>query len=187
MHRTLLPALAAASALASGVSAHAGQHPSANVSPRMAQARATGPDAGCAAPSEPWGIPAALDAAISGPADKDRACMRALLVPDARLMFASVGADGSPSYRVQTLEDWIAGAKSRGPGVLEEKQLNFRVDRYGAIAHLWSLYALRSDGKAVARGVNSIEAIEEAGGWRVVAIMVQAESAAAPLPEEYLP
>jgi len=145
------------------------------------------PDAGCALPSEPWGIPAALDAAISGPADKDRACMKALLIPEARLIFASVGADGAPSYRLQTLDDWIARAKSRGHAIREEKQLNFRIDRYGAIAHLWSLCALRRDGKAVARGINSIEAIKEAGGWRVAGIMVQAESATAPLPEEYLP
>jgi hypothetical protein len=48
----------------------------------MAQA----PDARCALPSEPDGIPAALDAAISGPADKERACMKALLIPEARLM-----------------------------------------------------------------------------------------------------
>ena len=34
-------------------------------------AMAQAPDAGCALPSEPKGIPAALDAAITGPADKD--------------------------------------------------------------------------------------------------------------------
>ena len=71
--------------------------------------------------------------------------------------------------------------------MLEEKQLNFRIDRFGNIANLWSLYALRSDGRAVARGINSIQAIKEAGGWRVAGIMVQAELATAPLPEEYRP
>src|SRR5213082_1797424 len=70
---------------------------------------------------------------------------------------------------------------------LEEKQLKFHIERYGNIAHLWSSYALYSDGKQVARGINSIEAIKEAGGWRVTGIMVQAESATAPLPKEYLP
>ena len=50
-------------------------------------AMAQAPDAGCALPSEPEGIPAAIDAAISGPADKDRACMKALLIPEARFMF----------------------------------------------------------------------------------------------------
>jgi len=150
-------------------------------------AMAQAPDSGCALPAEPWGIPAALDAAISGPADKDRACMKALLIPEAHLIFASVGTDGAPTYRLQTLDDWIARAKSRGHVILEEKQLNFRIDRYGDIAHVWSLYALRSDGKAVARGINSIQAIKESGGWRVASITVRAESASAPLPTEYLP
>jgi hypothetical protein len=150
-------------------------------------ALAQAPDAGCVLPSEPEGIPAVLDAAISGPADKDRACMKALLIPEARMMFVSLGADGAPSYRLETLDDWIARVKARGHAMLEEKQLKFRIERYGNIAHLWSSYTLQSDGKQVARGINSIQAIKEAGGWRVAGIMVQAESATAPLPKEYLP
>jgi hypothetical protein len=150
-------------------------------------AMAQAPDAGCALPSEPEGIPAAMDAAISGPADKDRACMKALLIPEARLMIVSLGADGALTYRPQSLDDWIARVKARGHTMLEEKQLKYHIERYGNIAHLWSSYALHSDGKQVARGINSIQAIKEAGGWRVTGIMVQAESATAPLPKEYLP
>src|SRR5271155_4009277 len=86
-------------------------------------AMAQAPDAGCALPSEPKGIPAALDAAITGPADKDRACMRALLIPEARMMFVSLGADGAPSYRLETLDDWVAPGKARGHTMLAEKQL----------------------------------------------------------------
>jgi len=150
-------------------------------------ATAQTPDAGCALPSEPQGIPAALDAAITGPADKDRGCMKALFMPEARLMFVSLGTDGTPTYRLETLDDWIARVKARGHAVLEEKQLKFHIERYGNIAHLWSSYALHSDGKQVARGINSIQAIKEAGGWRVTGIMVQAESATTPLPKKYLP
>jgi hypothetical protein len=145
------------------------------------------PDAGCALPSEPNGIPAAIDAAISGPADKDRACMKALLIPEARMMFVSIGADGTPTYTIRSLDDWIAGVKARGHEMLEEKQLKFQIERYGNIAQLWCTYALHSDGKQVARGINSIQAIKEAGGWRVTVIMVQAETASVPLPKEYLP
>ena len=145
------------------------------------------PDAGCALPSDPKGIPAAIDAAITGPADKDRACMKALLIPEARLTFASLGADGAPTYTLQTLDEWIARVKTRGHVLLEEKQLKFQIERYGNIAHVWSSYALSSDGKQAARGINSIQAIKEAGGWRVTGIVVQAESAAAPLPKKYLP
>ena len=76
-------------------------------------AMAQAPDAACALPSEPKDIPAALDAAITGPADKDRDCMRALLIPEARLMFVSLGTDGAPTYRIETLDDWIARVKTR--------------------------------------------------------------------------
>jgi len=113
--------------------------------------------------------------------------MKALLIPEARMMFASLGADGAPAYRLETLDDWIARTKARGHAKLEEKQLSFRIDRFGDIAHLWSFYALRSNGNTVARGINSIQAIKGAGGWRIASLMVQAESAAAPLPEDYLP
>ncbi len=150
-------------------------------------AMAQAPDTSCALPSEPEGIPAALDAAITGPADQDRACMKALLIPDARLMFVSLGADGAPTYRIETLDSWIVRIKARGHAVLEEKQLKFRLERYGNIAHLWSTYTLHSEGTQVARGINSIQAIKEAGGWRVTGILVQAESVTAPLPREYLP
>ena len=152
-----------------------------------AMAQAPAPDASCALPSEPEDIPAAVDAAISGPADKDRACMKALLIPEARMMFVSLGADGAPTYTLQTLDDWIARVNARGHAMLEEKQLKFHIERYGDIAHLWSSYALYSDGKQVGRGINSIQAIQEAGGWRVTGIMLLAESATAPLPKEYLP
>ena len=150
-------------------------------------ALAQAPHAACALPSEPEGIPAALDAAITGPADKDRACTKALLIPEARMIFVSLGTGGAPTYRIETLDDWIARVKARGHAMLEEKQLKFRIERYGNIAHLWSSYTLQSDGKQVARGINSIQAFKEAGGWRVTAIMAQAESVTAPLPKEYLP
>ena len=145
------------------------------------------PNAGCVLPSEPEGIPAALDAAITGPADKERACMKALLLPEARMMFVSLGADGATTYRLETVDDWIARTRARGHALLEEKQLKCHIQRYGNIAHLWSSFALTSDGKQVARGINGIQAIKEPGGWRVTGIMVQAESATMPLPAEYLP
>jgi hypothetical protein len=155
--------------------------------PLAARATPQEPGAVCALPSDPEGIPAAIDSAISGPADRDRACMKALLLPEARLIFASPGTDGTPAYRVETLEDWIARVRARGHAMLEEKQLKFKIERFGDVAHLWSSYALRSDGKQVARGINSIQAVKQAAGWRVMGILVQAESATTPLPKEYLP
>jgi hypothetical protein len=58
--------------------------------------RALAPDAGCALPSDPEGIPAALDAAITGPPDKDRDCMKAPLIPEVRMIFVSFGRERQP-------------------------------------------------------------------------------------------
>ena len=141
----------------------------------------------CALPADAAAIPAAIDAAITGPADKDRACMKALFIPEARLIAVSVGADGKSLYTVLTLDDWEARVKARGHAMLEEKQLKFHTQHFGNIVHLWSTYALHSDGKQVARGINSIQAIKEANGWRVLGIMWQTEAPNAPIPKEYLP
>ena len=67
--------------------------------------------------------------------------------PDASHALHSVpeGIPDAPSYRLETLDDWIA------------------------------------------RGINSIQAIKEARGWRIASILLQAESVTAPLPKEYLP
>jgi hypothetical protein len=85
------------------------------------------------------------------------------------------------------LNDWTARVRAGGHILVEEKQLKFHIERYADIAHLWSSYVLNSDGKQVALGINSIQAIKEAGGWRVTSIVVQAGSAATPIPKEYLP
>jgi hypothetical protein len=141
----------------------------------------------CVLPAEPAAIPAAIDAAITGPADKDRTCMKQLFLPEARLIVVASGADGATTDTVLTPDDWIARVKARGTAHLEEKQLKFKIDTFGNIAHLWSTYAVLSDGKQAARGINSIQAVKVSGGWRVLGIMWQAESAAVPLPKNALP
>jgi hypothetical protein len=75
-------------------------------------AMAQAPDAGCALPSEPEGIPGALDTAITGPADKDRDCMKALLIPEARMMFVSLGATERPPIRSRP---WTIGSPTSKP------------------------------------------------------------------------
>src|ERR1700759_5433437 len=101
----------------------------------------------CPLPADTAAIPAAIDAAITGYADKDRACTRELFLPEARLIVVSVAADGKSSYSILTLDDWIARVKSRGHAQLQEKQLKFHTQHYGNIVHLWSTYSLHSDGK----------------------------------------
>jgi hypothetical protein len=85
---------------------------------------------------------------------------------------------------------WTSGSRASKPAATHgwrKNTLKFRIERFGDIAHLWSSYGLHSDGKQVARGINSVEAVKETGGWRVTSIVVQAESATMPLPKRFLP
>jgi hypothetical protein len=44
-----------------------------------------------------------IDAVVTEPADKDRDCMKALLIHEARMIFVSLGTGGAPTYKIETL------------------------------------------------------------------------------------
>ena len=131
----------------------------------------------------------ALDDAVSGPADKDRTCMRQLLLPDARLIPVGKGKDGTIGPHVLNVDDWITRVKARGSEALYEHQVRYSSDVYGHIAHLWSTYEIRPtpDGKAEMRGINSIQAVFNGTEWKVVEILWQAETPDESIPQKYLP
>jgi hypothetical protein len=131
----------------------------------------------------------ALYAAVSGPYDQDRTCFRDLFLPDARLSPITKTPDGSFAPRNLTVEDWITAVRKRGAGNFFEKGTLTKVETYGRLAHLWSTYESRSElnGKPIARGINSIQAVFDGTRWRVQAILWQAETQDTPLPAKYLP
>jgi hypothetical protein len=124
----------------------------------------------------------ALDAAVSGPANKDRACMKQLLLPTARLI--PIGPNGP---RILTLDDWIAAVARNGDEVVTERQIKYQSEAFGHIAHLWSTYTTTLAGKPLARGINSIQAAYDGQSWHVVEILWQAENATDQIPAQYLP
>jgi hypothetical protein len=141
----------------------------------------------------------AIDAAISGPADKDRTCFRALFAPDARLIPIRVAADGTSTTRILTVDGWIDAVRARGSQIFYERQIKVRTESWAHIAHLWSTYETRTapdskppegtvpEGKVLDRGINSIQAVFDGKLWRVIQITWQAETPTEPLPEKYLP
>jgi hypothetical protein len=130
-----------------------------------------------------------LDDAVSGPADKDRSCMRELLLPEARLSPIGKRPDGIYAPHILTLDGWIEAVRKRGHDVLTEHQVKVKVETYGHLAHLWSTYELRlqPDGPPAVRGINSIQAVFDGKRWRVSEILWQAETPDQPIPEKYLP
>lgn len=131
----------------------------------------------------------ALDDAVSGPADKDRTCLRDLLLSDARLTPIRKTADGSFAPRILTVEDWINAVSKGGNTPMYERQVKVRSETYGHFAHLWSTYEIRTtpDGAATVNGVNSVQAVNDGTRWRVLTVLWEPESTAGPVPEKYKP
>lgn len=130
----------------------------------------------------------AIDAAVSGPADKDRTCFHALFLPDARLIPVRIAPDGTATPVILTVDGWIAAVRKRGAAVLAEKQVHVRTETWAHIAHLWSTYTTSlGDGKPADRGINSIQAIFDGKQWHIIEIAWQAEVPTDPVPAKYLP
>ncbi|HTX77894.1 MAG TPA: hypothetical protein VMD29_16920 [Terracidiphilus sp.] len=130
----------------------------------------------------------ALDDAVSGPAGKDRTCLRGLMLPDARLTPIRKTDDGVFEPRMLTVEDWINAVAVRG-GEFYERQVKVQSESYGHFAHLWSTYEIRPtpDGKASVMGINSVQAVNDGKRWRVLSVLWEPDSTAGPIPPKYLP
>jgi hypothetical protein len=131
----------------------------------------------------------ALDEAVSGPADKDRTCLRQVLYPNARLSPVTKTREGGFGPHVLSVDEWIQAVAKRGKVGLYEKQIKVKSDTYGHIAQLWSTYEIRGtpEGKAELRGINSIQASYDGTRWRVLDILWEAETPSEKIPEKYLP
>lgn len=137
-------------------------------------------------------IIAALYNVISGPAGKTRDWdrMRSLFVPNARLIPSGPRPSGGYGARVVTVEDYIA----RSSPLMEsqgffETEVARKTDTFGNIAHVFSTYDSRhkaEDAKPFARGINSIQLLNDGKRWWIVTVFWQGEDEKNPLPEKYL-
>ena len=137
-------------------------------------------------------IVAALYDVISGPAGKKRDWdrMRSLFIPGARLIPTGKRQSGEVGSRVLTVEDYISGStKALEEGGFFEREIARRTENYGNIAHVFSTYDSRrkaDDAKPFARGINSIQLMNDGKRWWIVTIFWQGEGPDNPLPEKYL-
>jgi hypothetical protein len=152
------------------------------------------PTAACPSTATLEQLVTAIDAAVSGPANQDRTCFRALFLPDARLIPIRIAADGTATPIVLNVDGWVSAVAKNGSMVFYEKQLNVRTESWAHIAHLWSTYETRTtpdgkppEGKVMDRGINSIQAVYDGKQWHVIQIIWQAEKPEDPVPAKYLP
>jgi hypothetical protein len=128
---------------------------------------------------------------ISGPAGQKRDWnrMRSLFIPGARLIPAAKRSGGDVSARVMTVDEYIGRAQPffDKEGFFESEFAR-HVEQYGHIAHVFSTYESRHEktGKPFARGINSIQLLNDGKRWWVVTIYWEGETPETPIPEEYL-
>ena len=137
-------------------------------------------------------IVAAVYDVISGPAGQKRNWdrFRSLFAPGARLIPTGRRQSGEVGARVLTPEEYI----QRSSPLLEqngffEREISRRMERFGNIAHIFSTYDSRhklDDEKPFARGINSIQLMNDGKRWWIVTIFWQGEDENNPLPAEYL-
>lgn len=138
-------------------------------------------------------ILAALYDVISGPAGKKRDWdrFRSLFVAGARLIPAAKRPDGVFETRVLDPDGYVA----RAAPFLEkqgfyEREISRKVDSFGQIAHVFSTYDSRhtaEDKTPFARGINSIQLLNDGKRWWIVTVYWDSERPDNPLPPQYLP
>src|SRR5437667_8384176 len=137
-------------------------------------------------------IAAAYDG-ISGPAGEKRDWERerSLFYPGARLIpTAKPGANDDLAPQMLDVDGFIARVE---PYFAEhgfyEKEIARRIEQFGRIAHVWSIYESRhkpGDPELFMRGINSIQLFYDGSRWWIVSIYWQQESTEHPIPEKYL-
>jgi hypothetical protein len=137
-------------------------------------------------------IVAAIYDAISGAAcqhrDWDR--FRSLFVPGARLIPTPTGPEGKVIARVETPDEYVAavrnGMETNG---FFEHEISRTVETFGSISQVFSTYESRrraNDEKPFARGINSIQLLNDGTRWWVVTVYWQGERPNNPIPAAYL-
>lgn len=134
----------------------------------------------------------ALYATISGPAGAARnwGRFRTLFVPDARLI--PVTHQDGVAAPALTVDEYIEQANAFfAENGFFEREIDRQVQRFDAMAHVFSTYASFRSADAdepFDRGINSIQLLHgEDGRWRIVTIFWESETADRPLPPAYLP
>ncbi|HKS05221.1 MAG TPA: hypothetical protein VJR92_02820 [Gemmatimonadaceae bacterium] len=135
----------------------------------------------------------ALYDVISGPAGQVRNWnrFRSLFVPGARLIPTGGGRGGAPATaRVLTPDEYAAlsGPQLERNGFFE-REISRVVESFGRVTHVFSTYESRrtaSDAQPFARGINSIQLLNDGKRWWIVTVYWDSERPDNPIPPKYL-
>jgi len=133
----------------------------------------------------------ALYDVISGPAgqkrDWDR--FRSLFAPGARLIPTGRRPDGTRSLRSMTPDEYATNAAGALENGFFEREIGRAVEQYGGIVQAFSAYESRraaNDPQPFARGINSIQLLNDGKRWWVVTVFWESERPDNKIPERYI-
>ena len=133
-----------------------------------------------------------LYSVISGDKDVERnwELFRYLFKPGAHLIPSGKGADGSVGLQMLTPDEYI---ERSGPFLLangfHEQEIGRKTEQYGVITHVFSTYDSRrtlADEKPFARGINSIQLLNDGNRWWIINVFWMGETEEFPLPDGYI-
>ena len=114
-----------------------------------------------------------------------------LFIDEARLIPTIRQQDGKTAYRIMTPAEY---AQNSGKWLEEngfhEVEISRKVETYGSLVHVFSTYESyrsKSDKEPFARGINSIQLMNDGERWWIVQIYWRGETESLPLPNKYLP
>lgn len=133
----------------------------------------------------------ALYASISGPAGpRDWEKFKSLFAEEGRLRAVVRNQAGVVRFVEMTTESYIERNKPfMDKEAFFESEIHRAAQQFGDVANVWSTYASRHEpgGEPFQRGINTIQMRFDGKRWWIVSILWQGETAANPLPKEYLP
>ena len=111
---------------------------------------------------------AVVDQIFEGMRTADAQMVRAVFAAEAR--FAAIDAsDGPERIRGQSVDGWLV-AIGRSEGSWDEQIYDVEVQVDGNMASVWAPYTFYRDGEISHCGINSIELLRDADGWKVTQI-----------------
>jgi hypothetical protein len=118
-----------------------------------------------AQPSPEDVVRAVLRRMFDGMRAADSAQVRSVMAPGVR--FASIDARATPpGISYEPVDGWLSGV-AKSARRWDERLFDVQVRVDGDIAQVWAPYTFYLDGKIRHCGVDSIELLRDAGGWKV--------------------
>ena len=135
------------------------------VLPWCAYAPASGQEAGSDG-EDRAAVLVAVETFFTSMTDRDVVAARSVLEPLGRFFSVRIGADGSRSVRTFTNQEYLDGLAG-GTVVQRERMWDVQIRIHGDIATAWGPYDFHRDGVFSHCGVDAVDLIRTAEGWRI--------------------